>query len=343
MKSVPPSNKQIHVSVVVPFYNEENNIPALHGKLLEVLNRLNISFEFIYVDDGSIDNTWKILCELSVKNEMVHVMKLRGNFGQTAALAAGFDRAEGDIIVAMDGDLQHDPEDLPNLLAPIREGYDIASGWRKDRIDPWFSRKLPSKMANFFMAKLSGIPLHDFGTTYKAYRRVILENIRLYGQFHRFIPVLAAELKPKIKEVPIRSLKRKHGKTKYGIKRTFTVFFDLIRLKFFLKYLSQPLQIFGTVGATFGLTGFSILLFLSLKKIFQGISIMEYRAPLFFLSILLVITGIQIFSIGLLGEILIKVYHDLSSKPIYSVAEERYSELKRKIRQSGAGIESKDE
>ena len=301
----------VMISVVVPFYNEELNVRPLYNELTRVLDDIGRTWELIFINDGSRDNTAREIQQLQREDDRIIAVNLKGNQGQTAALSAGFDQARGEVIVSIDGDLQHDPKDLPAFIAAIDSGCDLASGWRKERNDPYWSRMLPSKIANRLMASLSGIPLHDFGTTFKAYRRGILQNIKLYGQFHRFIPVLVMDLKPSIVEVPINDRRRVHGKSNYNIKRTFTVFFDLIRIKFLASYLTRPLQIFGSLGVSFMTLGGLILFWLTAKKYLLGISIMETRAPLFLFSIFLVLTGIHFFSMGLLSEILVKLYYHL--------------------------------
>ncbi|MBN2056258.1 glycosyltransferase family 2 protein [bacterium] len=309
------------LSIVVPFYNEADSIGPLHAALVNVLEACGIAFELVFVNDGSVDHTRDILLALHQRDARVVVVDLHGNYGQTAALAAGFDHAEGDVVIAMDGDLQHDPEDIPAFIAGIEEGYDIVSGWRKHRIDPLWRRKIPSRIANWAMARLSGVDIHDFGTTFKAYRRDILDNIKMYGQFHRFIPALAINLRPRIKEVPIRSGVRHYGRSKYNLSRTFTVFFDLIRIKFLQTYLSRPLQIFGSIGGTLLALGGGILTWLIVKKYMFGMHIFERRAPLFLFSIMLLISGTQLFSLGLLGEMLAKIYHETTRSAIYGIAK----------------------
>ncbi len=313
------SQDQPEISIVVPLFNEESVVDELFSLLKSTMEKVNRKYEILFVNDGSTDHTLERLIALCHSDPRVIVLSLKGNSGQTAALSAGFKSARGNIIISMDGDLQHDPTEIPNFLREIDNGFDIVSGWRKNRIDPYFSRKLPSKIANFIMAKFSGIPLHDFGTTYKAYRREVLESITLYGQFHRFIPALVEGMKVKIKEIPIRSLERKSGKSNYNISRTFTVFFDLIRIRFLTRSLNRPLQVFGSLGFLLGSSGFFIALYLTYLKFFHHISIMEYRAPLFLLSILLMLIGTQFLTLGLLGEIMVKVYYRLPGTRIFTV------------------------
>jgi len=311
----------MELSVVIPFYNEEQNIPLLYQKLKQTLDRINLSYEIIAIDDGSTDNTFPVLKRLQEKDETLKIIRLRGNFGQTAALAAGFDQAQGDIVISMDGDLQHDPADIPRFLEKIREGYDIVSGWRQHRSDSLLGRQLPSRVANWLMRYLSKVNIKDFGTTFKAYRREILREILLYGDFHRFIPALAGELKASIAEIPIKDEGRRFGKSHYSLRRTITVLFDLIRLKFLSSYLAQPLQAFGLLGLFLSTSGFLIASYLLWEKHHFHLHIMTERGPLLLLSILLIILGVQFFSLGLISEIIVKNYYETRSKKIYSIKE----------------------
>src|ERR1700689_322618 len=235
-------------SIVVPFHNEEENVTVLYDRLKGVMEHVGDSFELVFVDDGSSDRTYKLLEEIAAVDSRVLVVKLRRNFGQTSALAAGFDHSQGEFILAMDGDLQHDPNDIPAFLEKLEEGYDVVSGWRKERIDNFVMRRIPSRCANWLMAKLSGVDIHDFGTTFKAYRREVIQNIPLYGEMHRFIPALASWYGASICEIPIKNVNRERGKSHYGIGRTFRVFFDLLTIRFLLKYMSRPLHFFGGFG-----------------------------------------------------------------------------------------------
>src|SRR6202049_1463347 len=262
------SESPIRYSIVVPFFNEQENVPPLYMKLTEVMDSIGEPYELVFVDDGSRDNTFKVLSEIYEHDRRVTLVRLRRNFGQTAGLKAGFDFARGEIIISMDGDLQHDPDEIPRFLEKIEEGYDLVSGWRNHRQDHWLMRQMPSRAANWMMAKLSGIELHDFGTTFKAYRREILQEIQLYGELHRFIPALASSTGARIAEVPISNLERKNGKSNYGIGRTIRVFFDLIMVKFLLDYSTRPLQFFGLLGMAGTGTGFLLALFLLIDKFF---------------------------------------------------------------------------
>jgi len=300
-------------------YNEEKNVDELYHRLTKILNKIQQSYEIICVDDGSLDSTLEKLEKIHELDSRVKIIKLKGNFGQTSALKAGIDYASGVTIILMDSDLQHDPEDIPKFLEMIQQGYDIVSGWRKVRKDEFFTKRLPSLVANWLMSKLSGVKLHDFGTTFKAYRKDVIKNIDLYGEFHRFIPVLAKDMNVSIAEIPIRNIQRIHGKSKYNLGRTYTVFFDLIRINFLSKYLSRPLQFFGTFGILVALMGLCIAGYLVFMKYFHGLGLMTYRPPLFLLSILLIIIGIQFLTLGLLGEIIINIYYRSKDLRIYYI------------------------
>jgi len=236
------------ISVVIPLYNEESTLDELYRRLTAILRKVGRTYEVIFVDDGSIDGTYFRLCALGAADPMVRLVKLARNYGQTAALVAGFDRAKGNVIVAMDGDLQHAPEDLPRLLAKIDEGYDVVSGWRERRVDGYWTRRLPSRIANWLIAKFSGVDLHDFGTTFKAYRASVIKQIGLYGDLHRFIPALASSQGARIAEVPITNVQRAQNKSHYGLSRTWRVMADLITVRFLLRYSTRPLHIFGPIG-----------------------------------------------------------------------------------------------
>src|SRR5689334_19437456 len=288
-------------SIVVPFHNEEENVTALYDRLKAVMETVGDTFELVLVDDGSSDRSYKLLEEIAAVDSRVLVVKLRRNFGQTSALAAGFDHAQGDYILAMDGDLQHAPEEIPNFLAKLEEGYDVVSGWRKERIDNFMMRRIPSRCANWLMAKLSGVDIHDFGTTFKAYRRSILEQVPLYGELHRFIPALASWHGANIIEVPIKNVNRERGASHYGIVRTFRVFFDLITIRFLLKYLSRPLHFFGTVGMFSIMAGFAISGWLILQKLLHHSDVMYAHGPLIIFSAVLLLAGLNMLAVGLLG------------------------------------------
>jgi glycosyltransferase involved in cell wall biosynthesis len=309
----------IKYSIVVPLHNEEENVTELYDRVKAVLEAQNEPFELILVDDGSTDRTFFLLREIAAVDSRVVVVKLRRNFGQTAALAAGFDNAEGEYVIAMDGDLQHDPEEIPRFLEQLAAGYDIVSGWRKQRIDSFWLRRLPSRCANWLMARLSGVPIHDFGTTFKAYRRDLLTRVPLYGELHRFIPALASWYGASICEIPISNVNRQRGESHYGLGRTLRVFFDLITIRFLLRYISRPLHFFGTVGLAGILSGGLIAGFLLLKKVVAQASVMGSHGPLIIFATVLILGGIQLLGLGLLGELQVRHYHEQSSQGPYSV------------------------
>jgi len=306
-------------SIVVPLHNEHENITDLYDRLKAVMESNGESFELVLVDDGSTDNTFNLLREIAAVDSRITVVKLRRNFGQTAGLAAGFDHARGEYIIAMDGDLQHDPADIPIFLEKIAEGYDIVSGWRKRRIDNLWLRRIPSRCANWLMAKLSGVDIHDFGTTFKAYRREILEQVPLYGEMHRFIPALASWHGASIIEVPIRNVERERGASHYGLSRTFRVFFDLITIRFLLRYLSRPLHFFGTVGMLSILSGCGVAGWLVADKVLYGTEVMRQHGPLMIFTAVLVLAGLNMLAVGLLGEMQVRYYHEPSRRAPYSV------------------------
>lgn len=314
------------ISIVIPIYNEEENINILYEKIKKVLCNFGYDYEIIFVDDGSKDNSLKLLKEIQKNDENVVVISLRKNFGQTSAFAAGFDYATGDIIVTMDGDLQNDPEDIPKLIEAIKE-YDIVSGWRKDRKDPFLSRKLPSMLANWLISKVTGIKLHDYGCSLKAYRSDVLKNINLYGEMHRFIPAVASQYGVKITEVITKHHPRIYGKSKYGISRTFKVILDLIMIKFFQSFFTRPLRAFGPIGLVSLILGFLISLKLTFEKFFYHKDIGS--RPLLILGVLLIIVGVQMLAMGILGEYLVRIYFESQKKPIYFIRE-IYSKKERK-------------
>jgi glycosyltransferase involved in cell wall biosynthesis len=315
------SDSPIRYSIVVPFFNEQENIPSLYMKLTEVMDSIGEPFELVFIDDGSKDDSFKVLSEIYEHDGRVNLVRLRRNFGQTAALKAGFDFARGDVIISMDGDLQHDPEEIPRFLEKIEEGYDLVSGWRVQRSDHWLMRQFPSRVANWMMAKLSGIELHDFGTTFKAYRREIIQEIQLYGELHRFIPALASSAGAQIAEVPISNISRKNGKSNYGIGRTIRVLLDLVIVKFLLDYSTRPLQFFGLLGLAGAGIGFAIAAFLGIDKLLNHTDLMTEHGPLLLLSIAMFVSGIQFVSMGLLGEISARTYYESQNKPIYALRE----------------------
>ena len=307
-------------SIVVPFHNEEENVTALYARLKQVMEQVSESFELVLVDDGSRDRTYKLLEEIAAVDSRVLVIKLRRNFGQTSALAAGFDHASGEFILAMDGDLQHDPNDIPAFLEKLDEGYDVVSGWREKRIDNFIMRRVPSRCANWMMAKLSGVPIHDFGTTFKAYRREVIQNIPLYGEMHRFIPALASWYGASFCEVPIRNVNRERGKSHYGIGRTVRVFFDLMTIRFLLRYMSRPMHFFGGVGllGILGGSGMAMVLLIS-KLLHPDVSMMRHHGPMFVMGSVLIVAGVQLLAIGLLGELQVRHHFTGEHPAAYAV------------------------
>lgn len=308
------------ISIVVPFFNEEANIPELYARLKAALDPLRRSYELVFIDDGSRDGSAALLRDIHAKDPAVNVIRLRRNFGQTPALQAGFDFARGDVVIAMDGDLQHAPEDIPLFMKEIDAGADIVSGWRKRRVDNFLLRRLPSKAANWMMKKLSGVPIHDFGTTFKAYRRDAIKDLRLYGQLHRFIPALVSGRGARIVEIPIQNIVRKKGKSNYGLGRVRRVFFDLMTVKFIVSFIDRPLQFFGLIGAVLSGVGFLIAALLTVGHYALGWSIRDNLGNLIF-AVLLIILGVQFVMTGLLAEIMSRVYFKTHDIKIYSVAE----------------------
>ncbi len=320
----------VDVSVIAPVYNEEENVPLLCEALHEVLSKLNRSYEVILVDDGSSDTTWDKLREGADLYPNFQCIKLRRNFGQTAAMSAGFHASRGNVVITMDADLQNDPADIPLLLERSDAGADVVSGWRKDRKDPFINRRLPSMLANSLISKITGVFLHDYGCTLKAYRREVVEKLHLYGEMHRFIPALASWVGATLEEVPVNHRARQFGKTKYGISRTFRVILDLMTVKFLLRYSTHPIQMFGKIGAFFGIPGLIILGFLVGGNIayFFGhgpiaaeLVSMSKRPMWVITPFMLVLFCMQFISMGLLAEIQIRTYHESQDKPIYVIKE----------------------
>src|SRR5882672_1027725 len=315
------------LSIVVPLFNEVATLHELHKRLTEVLLLIGVPSEIIYVDDGSSDGTAEALTAIAGRDPRVRLTSLARNYGQTAALAAGFDAASGEVIVAMDGDLQHAPEEIPKLLAKLAEGYDIVSGWRAQRVDNWWTRRLPSKIANWLMAKLSGVSLHDFGTTFKAYRAPAIKRIRLYGDLHRFIPALASWGGARIAEVPIANIARPQNQSHYGLSRTWRVAADLMTVRFLLRYVTRPLHLFGPIGfasVAAGIAGGSWVL---ATKVVTGAPVFLAHGPLLLLSAVLVQTGVVLIGLGLLAELLTRIYMDGRQRRIYTIAQVERREL----------------
>jgi glycosyltransferase involved in cell wall biosynthesis len=309
----------IDISVVLPVHNEEESLEPLHASLASVLEECGRPYEILFVDDGSWDKSFEVLAAIQSRDPHVRVVRLRRNFGQTAALAAAFRYAKGRIVVPMDADLQNDPNDIPRLIAKLEQGYDVVSGWRVDRQDRMLSRRLPSIVANWLIGRVTGIKLHDYGCSLKAYRAEIVKNVHLYGEMHRFIPALATWFGSRTAELPVNHHPRRHGRTKYGISRTFRVLLDLITVKFLLSFSTQPLHVFGFWGALCLVGGGAICSYLTVQRLFfhQELS----RRPLLLLGVLLIFTGIQFISMGLLAEMVARTYHESQDKPIYVVRE----------------------
>jgi glycosyltransferase involved in cell wall biosynthesis len=303
--------------VVIPLLNEEENIKLLYEELKATLDTLGEGYEILFVDDGSTDKSLSLLCELQQRDEHVVVVSFRRNFGQTAAMAAGFDYARGDVIVTMDADLQNDPKDIPLLLETIRGGNDVVTGWRYDRKDAFISRRLPSIIANKIISVVTGVNLHDYGCTLKAFRREVIKNIRLYGEMHRFIPAIASGMGISFTEVKVNHRARRFGSSKYGISRTIRVVLDLLTVKFLLSYATRPIQVFGLVGVVSGGIGFLLALLMTIQRQFFGIPMGD--RPLLFLAILLIFIGIQFVSLGLIAELQARTYHESQNKPVYHI------------------------
>lgn len=306
-------------SIVVPLYNEQENIAELYGAIVSALDRQENDFEIILVDDGSIDATFKVMTRLAVEDPRVKAIRLRRNFGQTAAMSAGFDAASGEIIIPMDGDLQNDPADIPRLIDKLHEGYDVVSGWRKDRKDTFITRKIPSILANGLISRMTGVHLHDYGCTLKAYKREVLDGINLYGEMHRFVPALASQFGAKVAELPVNHHPRLHGTSKYGISRTLRVILDLMTVKFLLTYSTKPIQLFGKWGVYTLLAGFGSGSMTLYMKLFENISM--NRNPLLILTAFLLFMGVQFIVLGLLGELNARTYYEAQGKPIYVIRE----------------------
>lgn len=312
-------NTSPYLSIVVPFYNEETNAPEMYRRLKDVLAGIGKTYELVFVDDGSRDSTFRALRDLALKDPLVSVVQLSRNYGQSAALSAGFDNAHGAVIVSMDGDLQHDPSDLPLFLEKINEGYDIVSGWRKRRVDNLLVRRLPSFLANKLLARVSGVEIHDFGTTYKAYRREFIKNVELFGDYHRYIPALAGDMGASITEVPIKNVVRAKGKSKYGIRRFWPVLLDLIMLKFVVSYMAKPLRIFGSIGLASLLAGFGISLSMVFLFMLGVIGPLREHSAMLLFSVFLMLMGVQFLVLGITAEINAKVYYKVSNKPVYRI------------------------
>ena len=316
----PDEQDRSTLSVVVPLFNEEENLEPLFAQLVTVLEGLDCGYEIIAVDDGSTDGSFAILKQLHEGNPRIKVVRFRRNFGQTAAFAAGFDQASGEVVITIDADLQNDPADIPCLLDKIAEGYDVVSGWRKDRQDRFLDRKLPSMIANWLISAVTGVHLHDYGCSLKAYHRDVVKSVRLYGELHRFIPALASWMGVSVTELPVSHNPRRFGKSKYGPSRTVRVLLDLLTVRFMLSYSARPMQLFGGIGLLAFVLGTISSLYLSAQKVIHGYYYSIDR-PLLLLSVLLIVVGVQMVSMGLLGELVVRTYHETQGKPIYMIRE----------------------
>ena len=310
------------ISVFLPVYNEEPNLRPLHAKLDAALQVLGRTSEIVYVDDGSTDGSLNVLRELAQLDDRVRVVALRRNYGQTAAMAAGIDAASGEVLIPMDADMQNDPADIVRLLEKLDEGYDVVSGWRKNRQDKLITRKIPSMLANRLISWIGGVPLHDYGCSLKAYRRESIEDVKLYGEMHRFIPIYASWAGARVAEIPVEHHARTMGKSKYGLSRTVKVVFDLVTIKFMASYQTKPLYLFGGAGLlTFGVALFSALLAFVMKFLSWPHHADFVQTPLPIISLVTLVLGVQLFLMGLLAEMMVRTYHESQAKSIYAVRE----------------------
>lgn len=308
------------ISVVVPVLNEEESLPILHQQLTEVLAGSSYDYEIIVVDDGSTDGSFEILRQLQTDDPRLRVVRFRRNYGQTAAFAAGFDRARGDAVVTIDADLQNDPADIPALIDKMAEGYDVVSGWRIDRQDRFLDRRLPSIMANRLIGWTTGVRIHDYGCSLKAYRREVLDDVQLYGELHRFIPALAHAAGARVTEIPVRHHPRRFGRAKYGLSRTLKVVLDVLAVRFLMSFSTRPIHIFGLLGLLSSAVGAILLLYLAIVRLFFQQPIAD--RPLLLLAILLTMLGVQLVTSGLLAEMVTRTYYESQGKPIYTVRQE---------------------
>jgi glycosyltransferase involved in cell wall biosynthesis len=309
----------IDCSVIVPLYNEAPAVNELYSRLTKTMNETGLYYELVFVDDGSTDDTLKLIKDIASKDSKVIGIELRRNFGQTPALAAGFDVARGQIIISMDGDLENFPEEIPVFLEKINAGYDVVSGWRKNRAHGFIMRRIPSMTANWIASKISGVDIHDFGNTFKAYKREVIEELNLYGEMHRFIPALLSRSGIKIIEIPVKHINRPHGTSNYGISRTFRVAFDLITLRFMLGYITRPLHFFGRAAMCCIIAGLSMGAYILYDKIVYNVPVMVAHAPMAGLAAMLLLIGAIFVSTGLIGEMISRVYFESTNKKIYSV------------------------
>jgi len=319
--STPPAAPAVEMSIVIPLLDEEESVPHLYEQLVAALDNVGRSWEAILVDDGSTDRTFELLAEIAERDRRIRVLRLRRNFGQTAAMVAGFDHARGKVVIPMDGDLQNDPSDIPLLLQKIDEGFDVVSGWRKKRQDKALLRRVPSRLANWLIGRVTGVKLHDYGCSLKAYRVEVLRGTRLYGEMHRFIPSRGTLMGGKVCEVPLRHHPRRFGRSKYGLKRTIKVVLDLLTVKFLTDYSTKPIYFFGSIGLLLCLGGVLAAAETVWEKIAHGTYV--HNNPFILIAVFLFSLGVAFVFIGLLAEIIIRTYHESQAKPIYWIGEKR--------------------
>ena len=320
--AIPPeviTKPELELSIVIPIYNEEGNIDRLHEELTAVLEEIGREYEIIAINDGSVDQSYERLNALQARDPRWHILHFRRNYGQTAAIAAGFDAVRGQIVVTMDADLQNDPRDIVRILDKFDQGYDIVSGWRQDRKEPLFLRRIPSMLANRLISRATGIRLHDYGCTLKAYHFDVVKNVQLYGELHRFIPALASQIGIRVTEIPVKDRARHWGSSKYGFGRTFKVLLDLITVMFLLSYFNRPLYIFGAAGFVVGVIGALLGLYLTVFKLLTENKIGD--RPLLQLAVLLMVLGVQFVSTGIVADMIMRTYHESTRKPIYYIRE----------------------
>ncbi len=323
MTVLPEANRrpELGISVVIPVYNEEGNIDRLYQELTAALEEIGRDYEVIAINDGSSDRTYDMLNDVQAQDARWHIIHFRRNFGQTAAMAAGFDAARGEVVITIDADLQNDPRDIQRILDKFAEGHDIVSGWRQDRKEPLFLRRIPSMIANLIISRTTGIRLHDYGCTLKAYHFDVAKGVQLYGELHRFIPALASQMGVRVAEIPVKDRARKWGSSKYGFSRTFKVILDLIAVIFLLSYFNRPLYVFGAAGILVGAAGSLLGLYLTVFKLLTENKIGD--RPLLQLSVLLVVLGVQFVSTGIVADMIMRTYHESQHKAIYFIRERR--------------------
>jgi len=312
------STGEVFLSLVIPVYNEEENVEPLHAALVEALTPLGKVYEIIFIDDGSTDQSWSRLVEIARTDQAVKVIRFRRNFGQTAAFAAGFDHAKGQVIITMDADLQNDPRDIPKLLAKLDEGYDLVSGWRKNRKDVFLTRVLPSVVANRLIGRVTGVRLHDYGCALKAYRREVAKNLKLYGDMHRFIPAVASGMGIRLAELPVTHHPRRRGKSKYGLSRIFKVIPDLLMVKFLLDYSVKPMRAIGLPGLALFAAGLALALGVGVARLFFGLAT---DSAWLLAALLLMVSGMQLIAMGLLSELMVRTYYETQKKTPYVIKD----------------------